>query len=212
VVAVNARVDEYDRRDLRLIGDAVTELLEWAAASGFRTVRMQVLASGKTAHYAARFSLAEAVRAYGRWRRQHPDGALALRIHLMDPRALLELASGRLDVVELLTCEDVRFWVEVVDGGQVLEREMVFDNRDNPLRSIAERFAVPRTGWEIDVNPRPRRDSEQHTVEKHWDTDLLSVGVVPGATLRFIASAPQPAVAAGAKRGKKEGRTRGQRS
>lgn len=115
VVAVNARVDEYDRRDLRLIGDAVWELLDWAAAAGFRT------------------------------------------------------------------------------GEQVLEREMVFGDCDRPLSTIAKRFDVPRTGWEIDINPRPRRDSDPNTVEKYWDTDLLSVGVVPGATLRFIAPEPQPA-------------------
>jgi hypothetical protein len=192
VVAVNARVDEHDRRDLRLIGEAVWELLDWAAAQGFHTVRMQVLASGKSAHYPARFSLAEAVRAYGRWRRA-TGHTLALRIHVTDPRALLELSAGRLDVVELLSCEDVRFWVEVVDGGQVLEREMVFDDCDHPLSTIAERFDIPRAGWKIDVNPRPQRESEQDTVDTYWDTDLLSVGVVPGATLRFIASEPQPA-------------------
>jgi hypothetical protein len=192
VVAVNARVDEHDRRDLRLIGEAVQELLGWAAAQGFHTVRMQVLASGQSAHYATRFSLAEAVRAFGRWRRETGQ-TLALRIHVTDPRALLELSAGRLDVVELLFCEDVRFWVEVVDGRQVLEREMVFGDCEWPLRTIATRFDVPRTGWEIDVNPRPRHDSERHTVEKYWDTDLLSVGVVPGATVRFIAALPQPA-------------------
>lgn len=191
VVAVNARVDDKDRRDLRLIGEAVWELLDWAAAQPFHTVRMQVLAAGQTAHYPARFSLAETVRAYGRWRRA-TSHTLALRIHVTDPRALLELSAGRLDVAELLFSEDVRFWVEVVDGGQVLEREMVFGDCDWPLSRIAERFDVPRKGWEIDVNPRPRRDSEQHTVDKYWDTDLLSVGVIPGATLRFVAAGPRP--------------------
>ncbi|HYR06299.1 MAG TPA: SIR2 family protein, partial [Longimicrobium sp.] len=195
VVAVNARVDDRDKRDLRLISEAVWELLDWAAANGFHTVRMQVLASGKSAHYPARFSLAEAVRAYGRWRRA-TGHALALRIHLMDPRALLEVGTGRLDVVELLTCEDVRFWVEVVDGGQVLERELVFADCDDALSSIAERFDVPRTGWAVDVNPRPRLGAERLTVESAWDTDLLSIGVIPGATLRFLAADPQPAPAA----------------
>lgn len=198
VVAVNARVDDRDRRDLRLVSEAVWELLDWAAASGFRTVRMQVLASGKSAHFPARFSLAEAVRAFGRWRRA-TGHALALRIHLMDPRALLEVGTGRLDVVELLTCEDVRFWVEVVDGGQVLEREMVFSDCDDPLSRIAERFDVPRTGWAIDVNPRPRLGAKAQTVESEWDTDLLSIGVIPGATLRFIAAEPPPAPAAAKK-------------
>lgn len=194
VVAVNARVDDRDRRDLRLISEAVWELLDWAAATGFRTVRMQVLASGKSAHYPARFSLAEAVRAYGRWRRA-TGHTLALRIHLMDPRALLEVSAGRLDVVELLTCEDVRFWVEVVDGGQVLERELVFADCDDPLSRIAERFDVPRGAWQIDVNPRPRLGAQQQTTESDWDTDLLSIGVIPGATLRFVAPEPPPAPA-----------------
>jgi hypothetical protein len=189
VVAVNARVDDRDRRDLRLISEAVRELLDWAVEHGFHTVRMQVLASGKSAHYPARFSIAEAVRAFGRWRRA-TGHALALRIHLMDPRALLEVGAGRLDVVELLTCEDVRFWVEVVAGGQVLERELVFADSDRTLGEIAQDFAVPRTGWEIDVNPRPRLDARSQTVHAEWNNDLLSIGVIPGATLRFIASAP----------------------
>lgn len=187
VVAINARVDEHNRRDLRLIGEATTEMLDWAAGNGFHTVRMQVLASGTTAHYPARFSLSETVRAFGRWRRRNPAVALALRVHLMDPRALLELASGRLDVVELLTCDDVRFWVEVVDGGQVMERELVFADCDHPLSTIAERFDVPRSGWQVDVDPPPQRDSVECTADVLWENDLLSVGVVPGATLRFVA-------------------------
>lgn len=196
VVAINARADDHDRRDLRLIGDAVREMLDWAVENGFRYVRMQVLASGRTAHYPARFSLAETVRAYGRWRRRtgHP---LALRIHLVDVRALLEVAAGRLDVVELLTCEDVRFWVEVVDGHQVLERELVFADCDDSLNGIAERFDVPRAGWTMEVSPRPRPDSKPDAVQDVWEMDLLSVGVIPGATLRFIA--PQSPSSAGSR-------------
>jgi hypothetical protein len=185
VVAVNARVDEHDRRDLRLIGDAVLELLSWAAEQGYSCVRMQVLASGRRAHYPARFSLAEAIRAYGRWRRRTRH-TTTLKIHLVDPHALLEVATGRLDVVELVCCEDVRFWVEIVDGEHILERELVFADCDQTLGSIAERFDVPRTGWEMEVNPRPRPDARPDSVQDEWESDLLSVGVIPGATLRFI--------------------------
>ncbi|MBW3655601.1 MAG: SIR2 family protein [Gemmatimonadetes bacterium] len=186
IVAVNARVDHHDRRDLRLIGEAVGELLDWAAANGFSCVRMQVLASGRTAHYPARFSLAEAIRAYGRWRRRTPS-AVALKVHVVDPGALLEVTTGRLDPGELMTCDDVRFWVEVVDAGQVLEREMVFGGCEDPVGDLASRFDVPGAGWEMEVNPRPRADSKTCAVQAAWNDDLLSVGVIQGATVRFIA-------------------------
>jgi len=186
VVAVNARVDDRDRRDLRLIGDAVRELLDWASEQGFTAVRMQVLASGRTAPFPARFSLAEAIRAYGRWRRR-TDQTTALKIHVFDARALLEVATGRLDVVELASCEDVRFWVEIVDGEQILERELVFADCDDSLGSIAQRFDIPATGWQMEINPRPRPDTLPDSVQDAWESDLLMVGVIPGATLRFIA-------------------------
>jgi hypothetical protein len=186
VVAVVARAGEHERRDLRIIGNAATELFEWAAARGYTRVRMQLLASGSKSHFPAHFSLAETLRAYGRWRRQSPAG-LRLSMHVIHPAALFELTSGRMDVVELLTAPDVRFWVEVVDSERVLERELAFAPAERTVAEIAEQFEVGARGWSVEVNPRPRPDSRPVPLASVSDADLLEVGVIPGATLRFIA-------------------------
>jgi hypothetical protein len=186
VVAVVARTNDDDR-DLRVIGDAATQLFDWAAAQGFGRVRMQLLASGSTAHFPAYFSLAETLRAYGRWRRGGRSG-LRLCIHLVHPGALFEVASGRMDVVELLTAEDVRFWVEVVDSRSVLERELVFAPAERTLGAIAEQFELRTGKWSIEVSPRPRPDSRPEPLSRLLKADLLQIGVIPGATLRFVAA------------------------
>lgn len=192
VVAVVARADEQDRRDLRVIGDAATELFDWAVGEGYQRVRMQLLASGRTAHFPAHFSLAETVRAYGRWRRREGAPPLRLSIHLVHPGAIFEVASGRLDVVELLTADDVRFWVEVVDEGQVLERELVFAPPERTVGEIVQQFELPVRGWMLEVNPQPRRDSRPVPLADARRADLLEVGVCPGATLRFTSAEPEP--------------------
>lgn len=186
IVGVNARANDRDDRDLRLIGDALRELLEWTADQGFLNLRMQLLASGQTAHYPGQFALAEMIRTYGRWRRQ-TDRAISLKIHLFDHRPALEVATGRLDVVELLSCDDVRFWVEIVDGQQVVGREIVFADGEETLGEIARRFDIPERGWAVAVSPPPRPDSQPHSVKDEWNANLVSVGVVPGVTLRFSA-------------------------
>jgi SIR2-like domain len=188
VVAVVGRVEESDQRDLRVIGDAASELFDWAVEQGAQVVRMALLAAGRTAHFPAYFSLAETIRAFGRWRRR--TGAnLRLVIHLVNPGALFEVASGRLDVVELLTADDVRFWVEVLDEGQVLERELVFAPPERTVEQIVEQFELPVRGWMLEVRPQPRRDSRPLSVADARKMDLLEIGVIPGATLRFIAAA-----------------------
>ncbi|HEU0015362.1 MAG TPA: SIR2 family protein [Longimicrobium sp.] len=185
LVAVVARADDSDRRDLRIVSDAATELVEWAAGQGYGLLRMQLLASGKTRHFPSRFSLAETVRAFGRWRRGS-GSAMRLAIHLVDPSALFEVATGRLDVVELLTCDDVRFWVEVVDGARVLERELVFAPVDKEVGEIGGDFELPADQWLFEVQPRPRPDSRPALLAKAGDQDLLAAGVISGATLRFL--------------------------
>ena len=186
VVAVMARDADSDRRDLRLIGEAATELFQWAAAQGFQRLRMQLLASGKTSHFPSRFSLAETVRAFGRWKRES-GSPLPLVIHLVNPGALFEVSTGRLDVVELLTCDDLRFWVEVVDGVRVLERELMFEPVERTVGALAARFDVRGGGWSVEVNPRPQSSSGPVPVLGAASSDLLDIGVISGATLRFVA-------------------------
>lgn len=192
VVAVVAREGaehedlRSDRRDLRIVGEAATELFAWASGQGFARLRMQLLASGKTSHFPARFSLAETIRAFGRWKRRS-GSPLPLAIHLVDPGALFEVSTGRLDVVELLTCDDLRFWVEVVDGGRVLERELIFAPPERTVGELADHFDVRSRGWEVEVSPRPQPGSAPVPVLRAADADLLEAGVISGATLRFVA-------------------------
>jgi hypothetical protein len=186
VVALAARAG--GEKDLRIIGQVVEEALDWAAGERFHQIHMQLLAAGPDTPYPPRFSLAETIRAFGRWTRRRSSG-LRLSVYITDPGALFEISTGRMNVVELLTCDDVRFWIEVVDNGRVMERELVFASPETTIGKLAGQFDVPSAGWMVEAEPAPTRERSRSPLAAIEGDTLAYRGVLPGSTLRFIAPA-----------------------
>lgn len=173
-------------KDLRVIGEAVSEALSWAAGVQARRLRMQLLASGSTSHFPARYPLTETIRAFAAWRRAHPGARMRLRLYIVDPVALFELGSGRLRVQELLGCEDIRFDVAVVDdSGRLVERGNLLESDEATAGDVARQFDIPREGWSFKVEPAPRKRETLQTLHEVFDQSLRSLGVLPGCTIRF---------------------------
>jgi len=183
VAAVIAR-GGTDRKDLRVIRPAVLEVLDWAASSGATRLRLQLLAAGRTAFFPARYSLIETLRAFVEWRRSQPK-RIALSVHVTDAGVLSELTTKRLNLLEVLSSDDVRFWVEVADA-RLLERELVFLPETATIGEVAARFDVLEGDWEVTLRPPPNRKWRQETVRSLQTEFIGAVGVLPGSTLQFV--------------------------
>lgn len=194
IVAVRPWQDAH-RRDLRMVGMAAREAFEWASARGSETLHMPLLGAGKTRTFAARFALAEIIRAWGRWRRSGgTDEARSLRrlvVHTVSLPALFELSSGRLDAFELASTNDVRFWIEVVNGDEI-DREPLIQDEMTTVHELMQRLQLRQSTWRVEVEPNPTMSSTDDPAVKRADAlfsvTLLALGVLPGSLVRFTLS------------------------
>jgi hypothetical protein len=145
VYAVRAR-NERDERGLSHIYDASLALFE--TATRYECIRMQLLATGgqdkqgvpdetwKVRSYPERFSFVQTLRAWAAWRRAHPTARCRLALHVVLDAVYQDIASGRIDVLELLSCEDIRFFVEIVGDTGEIERRLFQAPPDGTLGAI----------------------------------------------------------------------------
>jgi hypothetical protein len=200
--AVRARAEHDDVKDLLSVRDASRALFE-AVGTRYRTIRMQLLASGGDERgdgrrwsirpFPARFALVETVRAWGEWRRDHPDADVRLVLHVVDASVLRALAGGRIDVLELLRCRDVAFWAEVVQNRSLLERRRFELDESTSLGAVAAELCLDPAHWSVDVSPPTDIDAQAGDRRLDGSRDegpllacsLRELGVVPGSTLHF---------------------------
>lgn len=175
---------DYRTRDLRTIRPGVVHALAWAVAKGFDTVHMALIGAGHTRHFHPRFSLAEIIRGFRDWRGAQAPGQTAVRliVHVVDTAAVRTLDAGSLDVLELLSARDLRFWLEILDGDRV-ERALLFRDEDEQVSALAEQYGVDGDDWAVEADPQPVTGGLE-TVEISR-ASLRRLGVLPGATLRF---------------------------
>ncbi|MEZ5398219.1 MAG: SIR2 family protein [Bryobacteraceae bacterium] len=189
VYAVRAR-DDGDLRSLRVIRGATEDLLDAALEDGYRRVFMQVLAAGGGSSdirpFDALWSFIESVRAFGTWARRHPLNPLELAIHVLDPSIYMEIARGRLDLEELLTSLDLRFWAKAVYPDGRIERQYCQELEDAPLGEFAQWIGLDPGLWQVESIPPIGSAPESGVVPvSRMRNEPLSARVLPGGTLRF---------------------------
>jgi hypothetical protein len=139
--------------------------------------------------FPARFVLIQTVRAWRDWRARHSAARCKLVLHVLAESVTMEIAAGRLDVLELLGCEDVRFSTEIVRDDRTVERR-VFElpPRTTKLAEVTRQLDLPTKQWTVEVSPRPSLHERYRAVvrvEGSAATTLHELGVVPGSTLHF---------------------------
>jgi len=175
-------------RDLRAIRDATCELLEVAEKAGSQTVHLQLLSAGEVSHWPTIFSLMQmlsGIRAYG----QKSRTPVAVFVHIVDEKVLIALAGGQVPVQEILSCDDLRFWVEVdkLDDAPS-QRVLLLRSREASLETVATVVGIPSDArWEVRCSPEPLRGDEErwHSLTAERAATLDAFGVLPGSTLRF---------------------------
>lgn len=157
-----------------------------------------------------RFWLMEIIHIYGAWRRNKGDqGLLELAVHLTDPVVLFDMTTGRIDPLELLMCDDLRFTVEIEHNSNTLVSESYQCLGSVTLGEIAKAMGVltPKDKqqaagrWLVEVEPSPngypliRPLVSSGAKQKGLNTSLSELGVVTDGVLRFLCM-PQHTVTA----------------
>ena len=202
--AVRARREHEDTKDLLQVRNAALALFK-VAAPRYRCVRMQLLASGgndrdapgEPRHsmrtFPARFAFVEMVCAWGEWRRSEPSLDCRLVLHVVDPSVYREIQSGRIDVLELLLCEDIRFWAEIIEGDVLVERRQFEKSRTTLLDAIVAELALSAQHWAFEVSPLTGIDETVGPTAlsaTHLGRSIRELGVVPGSTVHFSRLTP----------------------
>jgi hypothetical protein len=164
-----------------------------AVGRRFATIRLQLVATRTTGGpgpgFPPRFVLVQTLRAFRDFRARNPSVDCKLVVHTQADSVTMEIAGGRLDVLELLSCEDVRFSTEIVRDDRTVERR-VFELRPRATRlgAVAEQLDLSPRRWSVEVSPRPsvhRRYRPERPVWSCRHVTLDALGVVPGSTLHF---------------------------
>jgi hypothetical protein len=190
VYAVRVRSDS-DERSLSHIYNAALALFEYVTAH-YRCIRMQLLAAGGVDKYEVgdvrtypeRFSFVQIVRAWATWRERYPTAVCRLALHIVLDLVYQDIASGRIDVLELLSCKDIRFFVEIVSDTGEIERRLFQEMPDKTLGPLVDSLGLSPEHWELEVTPPPSPATHQ-PLPKLLDLTLQDIGVVPGSTLHF---------------------------
>jgi hypothetical protein len=197
VYAVRARRPEVDERSLSDIYDAAIALFRHVR-SRHRRIHMQLLATGgrdkidvpqakwQVRWYPERFSLIQMVRAWASWRADNEDVECRLTLYVVQETVYQDIASGRIDVLELLSCRDIRFFVEVASDRGELERRLFQSLPDHTLRDIACDLQLSPEHWTFELTPPASLEHPPvRPLSKNLDLTLGALGVVPGSTLHF---------------------------
>jgi hypothetical protein len=182
---------EADRaRDLRNVFSTCETIFGEMDRLGVRRVVMQPIYSGKRSLFPDRLALAQIARAFGYWRSVQPASRFEIELHTWKPSIYQELASGRLDLIEMLSSEAIRFWAEIVEPGGAVERRLFHEHPSFEMRALFERIELPARGWTLEVSPAPSPEDVPRPAETCLDDSLIELGVVPGSSivLRRVAS------------------------
>jgi hypothetical protein len=201
VFVVRARA-EAEASSLTAVYEASRALFD-VAARRFDVIHMQLPGTGTARgvrntgdepleprlSFPARFTLIQTVRAWRDWSRRNPGHTCRLVLHTLAESVTMEIAAGRLDVLELLSCDDVRFATEVARDDEGVERR-VFEllPRRTKLADIVDRLDLSPAQWTVEVSPRTnlhKRFRPERLVHFWADRTLHELGVVPGSTLHF---------------------------
>ena len=191
VYAVRAR-SGADKRSLLHVYDAALRLFQEVAKS-YRCIHMQLLAAGapdtteaqaNVRIYPERFSFVQIVRAWATWRKQNPAVGCRLALYILSDSVYQDIASGRIDVLELLSCTDIRFFVEILAQTGELERRLFQSMPGETLKSLVDRLGLSPRHWTLEVTPPPSLNP-QPPLRKRLSLTLQQLGIVPGSTLHF---------------------------
>jgi hypothetical protein len=188
VVTRTNMASDDDFRDARNIAPATTTLLRRVAADGCRKLYTYPLAAGSRRTFPPYFSLLEMLRGYRRYFGDLREPRVRMAIHVENSLILHLLNSRRIDPLEVLASDEIRFWVEIWRSND-LTRVLEGAPGDTLISDVLKKYDIPQNGWAYSVIPSPTKFLLETPVErfqtKSSRVTLGSEGVFSGSTLRI---------------------------
>ena len=107
-------------------------------------------------------------------------------MYVLDRPAFLEITSGRLDLAELLSSRNLRFWGKIIYPGGKIRRQMCLAKERETVGDLTDWLGLDPGQWKVESIPRVRTAEEVGIVHLSKIRDEpLRWHVIPGGTLRF---------------------------
>jgi hypothetical protein len=184
--AIAAR-NKQDDRDLRVISRAVQEFLSLASKANIAHVHMSLLVGDARDIWHPMFSFVQMVRGISIFLREPGSKCPSITIYTKNRDILLGLDSGDLDICELLNCEDVRFFAEVLSEGNEPEVLGVTALNTDTVGKVAALLGLDSSSskWMVGIIPRISEAHKDNTLNKIEKKLLVEHGVMFGSRIRF---------------------------
>jgi SIR2-like domain len=191
VVTRVSMVSDVDFRDARNIAPGTKALLERVAADGCTRLHTYPLASGSRRTFPPYFALLEMLRAYRKYFHRALERGLERRVRILiyveNHLVLHLLNSRRIDPLEVLASDEIRFWVEIWRGSE-LSRVLEAAAGDTRIFDIIKKHDIPLKRWTYSVIPSPTKvlvETQFERLQPDSRVTLESEGVFSGSTLRL---------------------------
>lgn len=132
------------------------------------------------------FGFMEAVRTFAQWKREG-SSKLRLTVHV-EPTIQFNLDSGRIDIRELISSDQIRFWAVVCSGpNREPVRRALRYSPGVQLERVLHDIDLPCGGgsenWTVSLYPSPRRNDKPRTAADLLGCDLVQIGVAFGSVV-----------------------------
>jgi SIR2-like domain len=178
---------QHDRRDLRIIRDALSAALMAVEKAGYTTVFVAAIAAGEKSGLHPVHSFAQALRGVFAFSKLSAGRLEDIRFHLVDARVWALIASGKLSIAQLLSSEVLPFEVEVHDSEENIENLRVMLPGVPSINEVLRHTRLLRKHWKIFISPPPTDENRSDWVEASPDEDITS-------TMRVILKPKAPNV------------------
>jgi hypothetical protein len=191
VVAARWQKDMGDYRDARSVRPAIEDLLTKSQTDGFTRTNAMLVGAGPKRTFPAYLSLLETLKACRSWySSQQAAPKLQFRLHVVDPSIIDMISARRIDPLDVLASEEIKFWVECWRTKKDVYRVLEVARFDTTLQAVLAKHDVPSTGWRYSVIPEPAAGEGERTVASLL-TELAprtidSAGIYLGSTLRLV--------------------------
>ncbi len=176
---IQAGVSSRDARDLRVVSEAVEQVL-LETNGQYAVINIMLLAAGQGKSFPAVYSFIQMLRGYKKFIVRNKLQSL-FRIYVVDPSVLFYARTKPLEIEELLNCDDVRLVIEIRDDGET-ERSQLFVGTDRTLKGVSDFYSINSEYWNVEFFPVPFKGQ---SIKPDDATSLEDLGLIPGSMIIY---------------------------